>query len=213
MIEKNLTYNFIKINNENSADFSRIFSEGVDSFNTLRIYNSKLDLRDLTIFREVNSLMLSNVKISNLFVPKISFFNNLRYLELDGEDAISLLNKYSFDKVSQLYLSNSSYLKCHLQSSKFIKELVIKFIEKLELVSFPSNLNALTISNCDLKDINENVFSELSLEYLELSFLKLKKIPNIIFNFEKLEKLSLSGNFIKLIPKELSRLKLLREIL
>lgn len=214
MIEKNLKYKFTKIKCENTIDFVSEFSGDSDNFNSLHVYDSSLDLKDLKVFRKLTSLVLSKVKITNRSELDVSYFDNITYLELEGEDALSLLDIYSFNKVSRLFLSNSSYFKCDLKHLVFIEELVVKSIEKIAFISFPINyLYALKISDCDVINFDDKIFDNLlSLQHIELNFLKLKEVPKSIFNLKQLMTLSLSGNIIKQIPKQLIKLKLLREL-
>jgi hypothetical protein len=84
--------------------------------------------------------------------------------------------------------------------------LMDKHIVEIPDISSFSNVDMLTMANCDLKNIHTSIGSLNKLEMLSLPNNKIKEIPKEICNLKKLAFLNLKGNKISKIPDELKYL-------
>jgi len=147
---------------------------------------------DLSKLKNLKSLGLKSITVTNELMNKITTLSNLESLYLTGvrfSEGVATELK-NLKKLTTLYI-NSNYSKDMENGIKYL-----------------TNLRNLTITYKYLMDsIPEYIYTFKDLEYLDLSYCNIKEIGEEISNLVNLKYLDLTENNIITIPPELNSLK------
>lgn len=138
-------------------------------------------------------LDLQNQNLTNI-PNQITEFKNLKTLDL------------SFNKISKIDVNTKfpNSLEILLLSNNLLTEFNLIYLE---------NLMSLSLSNNNLKSINENIGKFSKLFQLRLDGNKLEEIPNSICNLKNLYWLHIDYNQLKTLPKNIGKLKTLQALI
>ncbi|XLT34714.1 hypothetical protein HN873_066006, partial [Arachis hypogaea] len=127
-------------------------------------------------------------------LPDLSGTKRLRWVNLSGCESLSILHSSVF-------------------SSNTLVSLILDRCTNLQCVKAERHLNSLQqISVKGCSNLKEFAVSSDLIENLDLSYTKVEKLDESIGNLQKLKCLNLEGSRVKHLPKELSALKLLKEL-
>ena len=165
------------------------------NFQTFGQENGKFNSLEEALKQKENVIYLDLQNHNLTDIPnQITEFKNLKTLDL------------SFNKISKIDINTKlpNSLEILLLSNNLLTEFNLIYLE---------NLKSLSLSNNNLKSINENIGKFSELFQLHLDGNKLEEIPNSIGNLKNLYWLHIDGNQLTTLPKNIGKLKTLQALI